>query len=311
MESAVITGATGTIGIALINKLIRESVRVLILCHPGSKRISCIPRSPLVNILECDLSDFSELDISGFPSYEVFYHLAWAGTFGEERNNMHLQTKNIESTLAAVELAERLGCHTFIGAGSQAEYGRTENKLNAETAVKPDNGYGMAKLCAGQMSRILCEQRKIKHIWFRVLSVYGPHDGSGTMVMSVISKLLNGEIPKLTKGEQQWDYIYCGDAANAFYLAGRFGKHGRVYCLGSGQVKELREYILVIRDEINPKADIELGGIPYAARQVMYLCADISQLKEDTGFIPQTSFEEGIRETVKWCREQLEIERKN
>lgn len=311
MKSVVITGGTGTIGIALLNKLIRENIQVLILCHPDSKRIASIPKNPLIRILECDLSNFSELDVSDFPPYEVFYHLAWAGTFGEERNDMYLQTKNIRSTIAAVELAERLGCHTFIGAGSQAEYGRKEEKLSDETAVRPDNGYGMAKLCAGQMSRILCEQKGIRHIWFRVLSVYGPYDGSGTMVMSVISKLLKKEVPQLTKGEQQWDYIYCEDAANAFYLAGMFGKHGRVYCLGSGQAKELREYILAIRDEINPKADIELGRIPYAAKQVMYLCADISQLREDTGFTPRISFEDGIRKTVKWCREKLEMETKD
>ena len=54
----------------------------------------------------------------------------------------------------AVNLAHRLGCEFFIGAGSQAEYGRVEGKLNAQVPTNPENGYGMAKLCAGQMSRV-------------------------------------------------------------------------------------------------------------------------------------------------------------
>ena len=55
----------------------------------------------------------------------------------------------------------KLGCYKFIGAGSQAEYGRVEGKLTALTLTFPENGYGIAKLCAGQMSRILCEQKNM------------------------------------------------------------------------------------------------------------------------------------------------------
>ena len=96
------------------------------------------------------------------------------GTTGAARNDMPLQTRNIASALQAAELAAKLGCNTFVGAGSQAEYGRTEQLLSPETPVFPENGYGMAKLCAGQMSRIRCQELGIKHVWVRILSVYGP-----------------------------------------------------------------------------------------------------------------------------------------
>lgn len=303
MKSAVITGATGAIGIALIKKLMKEKVRVLVLCHSTSKRKNYIPSDPLIECIECDLDELNKLDVSYFPKYEVFYHLAWNGTTGNIRNDMHLQIENIENTIGAVELAERLGCHTFIGAGSQAEYGRSKEKLDAETKVNPENGYGMAKLCAGQMSRAVCEQKGIKHIWFRVLSVYGPYDGAGTLIMSVISKLHKNEVPLLTGGEQQWDYIYSDDAANALYLAAISGKNGSVYCLGSGQTRQLCEYIQIISDMIPSKVSIAFGAIPYSPKQVMYLCADITQLSKDTGFEPQISFEDGIKKTINWYRE--------
>jgi nucleoside-diphosphate-sugar epimerase len=120
------------------------------------------------------------------------------------------------------------------------------------------------------------------------------------MVMSMIRKIISGEVPKLTKGEQMWDYLYSADAAEAMYLLGDKGLDGRVYCLGSGQAKPLYEYIHAIRDAIDMEARIELGAIPYAENQIMYLCADISDLIKDTGFVPQTSFWEGVRKTVEW-----------
>ena len=63
------------------------------------------------------------------------------------------------------------------------------------------------------MSRILCSQLGIRHIWCRILSAYGPGDGAHTMVMSTIIKFLNGEDCDFTPGEQQWDFLYNGDIA--------------------------------------------------------------------------------------------------
>ena len=50
--------------------------------------------------------------------------------------------------------------------------------------------------------------------------------------------------------------------------------------------------------------DIGFGEVDYYPGQVMYLCADISELTEDTGFVPEYSFEEGIKETVEWYRKE-------
>jgi nucleoside-diphosphate-sugar epimerase len=233
---------------------------------------------------------------------DVFYHFSWDGTFGESRNDLYTQNFNVKCALDAVKAAQEMGCNTFIGAGSQAEYGRFEGKLNASTPAFPENGYGIAKLCAGQMTRLECEKRGLRHIWTRVLSVYGPYDGSATMVMSTIGKLLRGEKPSCTAGEQMWDFLYTGDAGRAFYLLGESGIAGKTYCIGSGNARPLREYIEKIRDAVNLQAQIGFGDVPYSEKQVMYLCADISDLTADTGFLPEYTFEQGIRETVDWVK---------
>lgn len=301
----VITGPTGAIGMALIKECIARQIEVLAICHKGSKRIRRLPQSPLVQVLELDLQEYQGYQPDKEqPDYDVFYHLAWNGTIGDVRNDMGLQHANIGYALDAVCLAKRLGCHTFIGAGSQAEYGRVEGNLNAATPAFPENGYGIAKLCAGQMTRIACEQMGLKHIWVRILSVYGPYDGDMTMIIGTIRRLLAKEVPEFTKGEQQWDYLYSGDAANAMRLLAEKGKDGKVYCLGSGKARPLAEYIKILRDAVDEKAPLALGVIPYAKKQVMYLCADIEELQKDTGFIPETDFEEGIRRTIAWVKQE-------
>lgn len=314
MESIVISGPTGAIGMALIKKCIQENVRVLAICHKGSARIANIPDSLLVQIIEADLCDYKQLfqQNNSAKVYDVFYHFAWSGTVGDARNDMRLQTDNIAYTMDAVELAGRLGCHTFIGAGSQAEYGRVEGKLTPDTPVCPENGYGMAKLCAGQMSRVVCEQKGMRHIWTRVLSVYGPYDGSGSMVMSAVKKIRNNEPTAFTPGEQMWDYLYSKDAAEIFYALGEKGRNGAVYCVGSGRARELKGYIKDIDDVIQEcsgqrKAETEkeqerrlgIGSIPYGEKQVMYLCADTSLLEAHIGAVEQTDFKEGIRNILK------------
>ena len=70
-------------------------------------------------------------------------------------------------------------------------------------------------------------------------------------------------------------------------------------------MRPLREYIEVIRDTVNPLAEVGIGEREYNEGQVMYLCADIDELTKDTGFVPATSFEEGIKITVDWTRGQL------
>ena len=193
MKKAVITGATGMIGITLINYLLEKNIGVLAIIRENSSNKSKLPRNKNLKIVECNLNNLNNLDVEECD-YDVFYHFAWDGTFGDDRNNLYKQNLNIKYTLDAVELANRLGCKTFIGAGSQAEYGRVSGLISPDTSTFPENGYGIAKLAAGQMSRIYSKKYNIKHIWTRIFSVYGPYDGEKTMVMSSLRNMITKDI---------------------------------------------------------------------------------------------------------------------
>ncbi len=295
MVRAIITGATGAIGTALIKELIDNNIEVLVFCHTESKRESNIPVHPLVQKKYCSLMQLADVKNDTQKKYDVFFHLAWAGTSGSARNDMYQQNKNVKYALDAVSAAKKFGCDIFIGAGSQAEYGRFEGALKHDTPVFPENGYGMAKLCAGHMTREYAHQLGLRHIWVRILSIYGPNDGANSMVMSTINKFQSGIIPEFTKSEQIWDYLFSYDAAKAFRLLGEKGIDGKTYVLGSGISRPLKEYIYEIKKVFSPDAEIKIGSIPYAEKQVMHLCADISELTKDTGFIPEYNFLEGLK----------------
>lgn len=309
MENVIMTGATGEIGLALVKELLSAGKNVTVIARPNSKRIGRLPQNDNLHIIECKLENLSELQNCGSISgiFDAFYHLGW--DYSRDHNNVDKQLLNIGYTMDAVNTAAKLGCSCFIGAGSQAEYGRAEGKISEMTSCVPETAYGIAKYCAGRMAELLCEQKGIRYVWPRIFSIYGPGDAESTMVMSVIRQLLAGKEPDLTKGEQMWDFLYTSDCARALRLLWENSVCEGVYCIGSGTAKPLRSYIEKIRDNISEELLLGFGKLPYSDRQVMNLSVNIDRLTKDTGFKPNIMFDEGIRETIEWCREHHRVEK--
>ena len=285
------------IGTALLRCAIKEGIEILCIVRQDSGRLSNLPKSDLIKTVHCSINEYSKLDISG--NYDIFYHLAWDKTFVTSRDDVDIQAANIQHTLNAVRLAKQLGCRKFIGAGSQAEYGIATEPLKPETPVNPESGYGIAKYAAGKLSRLLCAQLGLEFNWVRILSVFGPLDGANTLIMYAVNELKAGRSPEFTKCEQIWDYLYCDDAARALLAIGEKGINGKVYPLGSGSRKRLSEYLESIKNIIAPNIALQFGKKEYYPHQPMHLCADISELASDTGWKPEVSFEDGIREISK------------
>jgi nucleoside-diphosphate-sugar epimerase len=311
-KGAVLTGATGPLGIALAKYLAERGIQVTAVVHPGSKRIVDIPVSDRIGIVECDLSELASLETQLSQDYETFFHLGWDATASRvERDNPCMHARNILYTLDAVKLAHILGCKTFIGAGSQSEFHRAECIQSSEDFTFAEESYGIAKYAAGRLSLRLCGQYGMRHCWARILSIYGPGERETTGLMYCIYSLLKGQKPSFTKGEQIWDYLYSGDCARAFFLIAERGRHGTAYSLGSGRPRPLREYFECTRDCIDPALPLGIGEKEYPSGQVMRLCADTRTLMEDTGFVPEYSFEEGIRETIEWVKNRDKMSNSN
>lgn len=271
-----ITGSTGMIGLALTKYLISNNHEVYMIVRENSSKLDIIPNSNLVNIIKCDLASLKDLN----PDFEVdyFIHLGWNKTIGAQRDDTTIQYENIGYTLDAVDLAKKMHAKKFIGAGSQAEYGLHEGALAIDTPCNPITAYGIAKLCAGRLANMRCQQSSMEFNWVRILSVYGDHDNPNTLISYVKKCASQGISPEVTPCEQIWDYIEANDAAKVLYKIMIKGQNGITYPLGSGNGRPLKEYVEDIKNSINPNIVVKYGAKEYPKNQVMHLVADMSYL---------------------------------
>lgn len=296
IKNIIVTGATGAVGSAVVRQALANGIGVTCIVHQGSKRLGNLPQDGNLKIVECNLSDYKNLQMEG--QYDAFIHLSWEKTFGASRDDAEVQTRNIQYTLDAVQLAKRCGCMVFVGAGSQAEYGVQSVDLTPELPVKPESGYGIAKYAAGKLSAMLCKSLGMRQNWVRILSVYGPNDGENSLISYLIRELKSGNAPQLTKCEQMWDYLYADDAGEAILAVAEKGINGKAYPLGSGNGRRLSAYVKDIKEVVNPAVEVQFGAKEYYPHQPMHLVADISELTEDTGWLPRMKFLDGIRRMV-------------
>ena len=301
MESIAITGATSMIGTALIDTAIKKGTEVYAIVRPGSNRMDRLPASPLVHVLYSQLDGLTELqDISS--KCECFYHFAWAGTTRTERDDPRIHEGNVRYTLDAVELAARMGCYRFIGAGSQAEYGIVDGAINNTTRFAPTTAYGAAKLTSGILGRKRCEQLGLEHVWGRIFSVYGPHDNEGTMINTAIDDFIAGRTAHFSSATQIWNYLYETDAGEMFYRLGEKRIKPDTYFIANRESKVLKEYIQQIIEQFGETARYEFAE--KTTGSVSGLNVDMTLTDKELNYYPKVSFREGIAKTVKARRKR-------
>lgn len=322
LKKAVITGATSMIGVAVIRECIKYNIEVLAIVQRGSKKIGRIPDSPLIKICECNLEELHRLfgeqgagevaeEVAGENAagegYDVFYHLAWGFTGKQTRDNPVLQAQNIQYTMDAVELARRLGCQKFIGAGSQAEYGIVHEVIDSRTKAAPVSAYGISKHAAGLLTAKLCAQYQMTHIWGRIFSVYGCNDSEETMLSYAVNRFLRQEKAQFSAATQYWDYLFEEDAGKILYLLGERAQRSGCYRIASGQSRPLKEFILELRDLFpgNPECafdkDTDTGHL-------VSLQVDIEDLVREIGFCPEVTFGDGIKRVIMYWKEKYQSE---
>lgn len=295
LKKVAISGSTGTIGVALTNYLTDQGVECYLLNAPEFVYESDYRNLERLHFIDCPIGHYKEFALNeDCPNdCDAFIHLSWIGTFGPNRDNTDFQLMNIQGVLDALELAKKMGCRSFVGAGSQAEYGKGV-ELD-ERPVRPLTGYGMAKFAAGKLGALKASQIGIRFNWVRIFSVYGPCSTAGSLTQYVVASLLRGESPNLTPCGQLWDFLYTEDAVAALAAVAEKGVAGKTYELGSGVSGTIRSFIERVPSIIGVDLPINFGAIPYPEGQVMKMCANVEELKRDTGWNPEHSFEEGIR----------------
>ena len=243
MKKAIISGANGFVGSAVVRELLKNGYEILALDREGHSEN--LPKDARVSFLPWELSDMPRLKekVQNGP-YDVFFHFAWAGSAGPARADTALQLKNAQWTVDALQTAKALGCSRFLCAGSIMEY---ETMAAAYTqGNRPGLGYiyGGGKLIAHVMCMSVAAQIGIDLIWPEITNAYGVGERSPRLVNTTIQKCIRNEPPQFTSGVQNYDFVYIDDVARAFRLIGEKGKPFHEYLIGSSQARPLREFLL-------------------------------------------------------------------
>lgn len=287
----IVTGATGFIGRALCKEMLENNHDVTAVIRPGSKKRELLPQGVKVVELELDkLNELNELK----EKFDIFYHLAWNGSSGDDRNDFYIQNSNITYNAEAVKAAKVCGCKKFIGAGSQAEYGVVRNICTEDTNTNPFMMYGAAKLASYHMSNILAKQLKISFVWARIYSVYGIGENEGTLVNYMIKMLKKNKSPELSCCENMWDYIYITDCVRALRMLGECKRTEGIYNISNGNPKILKEFVKDICDIVNSSVEVKFGVKQSVEERTFWLEPNIEKI-EKIGFYPKVEFKEGIK----------------
>lgn len=303
MKTAIITGANGFVGSAVVRELLEHDYRVYALDREGCD--NQIPKDAHVTFIPCELSDLTSLpgELSA-RGYDAFYHFAWAGSAGPARADTALQLQNAQWTVDALRVAKELECGRFLCAGSIMEH---ETMIAAYTqGNRPGLGYiyGGGKLIAHVMCMSVAAQIGIDLIWPEITNAYGPGEQSPRLINTTIQKCMRGESPQFTAGTQNYDFVYIDDVARAFRLIGENGKPFHEYLIGSSTARPLKEFLLEMQAAVAPDIPFQFGDIPYTGIDLSMSRFDCSSTEQDTGFRAGVDFAQGCRRTLAWWKSQ-------
>ena len=182
-----------------------------------------------------------------------------------------------------------------------------------QTAYAPSSPYSASKASSDHIVRAWQRTYGLPTIITNCSNNYGPYHFPEKLIPLVILNALEGKpLPIYGKGDQIRDWLYVEDHARALVLVATTGKTGETYNIGGHNEKQNIEVVTTIcsiLDEIMPKQTRYVEQIRYVADRPghdMRYAIDASKIQEELGWIPQETFESGIRKTVLWYLENQE-----
>ena len=302
MKRALVTGANGFVGSALVRELVTNGIEVIALDREGCNDNICV--SGNVTFIPFDLTDISAVtDKIAELEPDIYFHLAWFGMNGETRGDISVQLKNTEWTVEALRQAKAVGCRRFVCAGSIMEY-ETTAAVYAQ-GNRPGSGfvYGAAKTAAHSFCMIEAARSGIDLVWAEITNAYGVGERSPRLINSTLRKIIADEPLEFTSGSQNYDFVYIDDVARAFRLIGENGQPFNHYMIGSSNAKPLKEFLLEMRSAVAPDKEFIFGNVPFTGIELPLDAFDCSLTEKETGFKAEISFTDGIQRTMAWIKQ--------
>jgi nucleoside-diphosphate-sugar epimerase len=221
---------------------------------------------------------------------KTFVPESWTNPFG-------FFQVNLMGTVNVLEFCRKTGAGiTYV---SSYLYGEPAwLPVSEEHPLQSYNPYSQSKIIADNTCSFYARNYKVPVTIFRPFNAYGPHQPVRFLIPEIISKVLDPSVKQVEVMDlkPKRDYVYSSDLVEALVLS--IGKPHGVFNIGSGYSKSVEEIILLV---------MQLSGIvkPYFARsvsrpnEIFDLYADISRAREELGWNPAITFEDGIDHCIR------------
>jgi nucleoside-diphosphate-sugar epimerase len=292
-KKILITGATGFLGSHLLPALIEKRYNIIILKRSFSNiwRIQNV----LSQIKSYDIDKISIKEI--FDENEIGGIIHLATDYGRKNNNdiIQMSKANIELPGKLLDLGCKHGVIFFIN---------THTFLNSKYML-----YSAMKNSFIEIAEYFSANFKVKFINMKLEHMYGEKDEYSKFIPFLIKNILEGKEIRVTKGEQKRDFIYVHDVVNAYLKVlgnlGNFNDNFMEFEIGTGDSVTLRNFVSKIEKEINKKANIKWGEIPYNKNEIFDSKANIEKAKNILGWHPNYDISNGLKRTINWYKKSV------
>lgn len=286
-----ITGGSGFIGQFVVRKLDNGKNQLLIL-NRNTDNLMQYKNASFINSDLASINNWKRILKDFKPNVAI--HLAWEGIpdYGPKQS-----IKNLNYGLNLVEFLANIGCQTFLGAGSLWEYGNQSGKLNEDAPIKSFNSFTTAKNSLHFLGRDLAKEYNMLFIWTRLFYVYGPGQKNSSLISYLINCAKKNIQPEIRNPKAQNDFVYVEDVADAIIHLLLKCKKSDVFNIGSGKLISVEEVIIKIYNSFGLKMKLKIAKKKQMDSLTSYY-ADISKIKKETGWKPQTNIDEGIKKTI-------------
>lgn len=219
---------------------------------------------------------------------------------------------NIKGTQVLLEAARKYPVMKFIQISTDEVYGSLgeSGKFGEDSPLQPNSPYAASKAAADLLCRSYFKVYKVPVIITRSSNNYGPYQFPEKLIPLMIrNALLGKKLPVYGEGKQVRDWLYVEDNCRAIDLVLQRGKVGEIYNIGGecerrniDVVTKICDILMEFFPENSPPFHTLITFIPDprgAAHDFRY-ALDCTKIKEDLGWRPLVSFDEGLRRTVKW-----------
>ena len=197
----------------------------------------------------------------------------------------------------------------LVHVGSALEYGKVGGDLKCSSITRPSTLYGKSKLAGTQAVVDAGRSRSFPGLTARLFTVYGPGERSERLLPTLIAASSSTDPVLLTKGDQERDFTYVEDAAEALLRLGiSNAQPGEVLNVATSYLTSVRSFIEVAAARLGIRSDrLSFGALETRAEEMDHSAVNIDRFLHLTGWKTQMSLDQGVRRTVEFLSEKASV----